>query len=67
MFQQRAIRTVLLSRHTCYLLVQNADPAKDIVALGQTYFAVQALRQEMAELTGEDERLLLPGRQGCSD
>ncbi len=38
---QRAVRTVFLSRYACYLIVQNADPAKDIVALGQTYFAVQ--------------------------
>jgi len=46
---QRPVEDVKLSRYACYLIVQNADPAKLVIAHGQTYFAVQARRQELEE------------------
>lgn len=38
-----------LSRHACYLIVQNANPRKKSVVFGQTYFAVQTRKQEISE------------------
>ncbi|EHO10021.1 hypothetical protein HMPREF9714_01706 [Myroides odoratimimus CCUG 12901] len=60
----REVDSVKMSRYACYLVVQNADPSKEIVAQGQTYFAVQTRIQEIrqmdeyANLSTEDERRL---------
>jgi DNA-damage-inducible protein D len=62
---RRKVEDVRMSRYACYLVVQNADPSKEIVAIGQTYFAVQTRRQErsdeLASLTAEQRRLYLRG------
>lgn len=51
---ERPIDTIYLSRYACYLIVQNSDPTKIIVAKGQTYFAIQTRRQEKTDSLIED-------------
>ncbi len=47
--KEEIIKDYKLSRYICYLIVQNADPSKEVVALGQAYFAIQTRKQEITE------------------
>lgn len=60
---ERAVEDYMLSRFACYLVVMNGDPRKEVIALGQAYFAVKTRQQELIEnyeeLSEDQKRLAI--------
>ena len=58
---ERQIDDVMLSRYACYLIVMNGDPRKEVIAIGQSYFAIKTRQQELIdnyEQMSEDQKRL---------
>ena len=60
---EREVNDYVLSRYACYLIVMNGDPRKEVIAVGQTYFAVKTRQQELVEnydeLTENQKRIAI--------
>ena len=59
----REVEDFMLSRYACYLIVMNGDPRKEVIAVGQTYFAIKTRQQELVEnydeLTENQKRIAI--------